>query len=267
MRCLVLASQYKNATVTFATLDLEGNINDKILHSGYNVEILNASKPSILIKLTKKLNVDLLIIDNYKIDFKYEKKLKLALKVTLLVLDDIYKKHYCDILLNHNIYAKKNMYRNLVPDFCKLRCGEQYTLLRNEFIEEKKFSIFVAMGGTDSRNMNIKILKILTKVKNINVHLFTTTANPRLDKLKKYVKKKNFITLHINSREVAKIISLSDFSIISASVILNEVFYMETPFIAIYTEENQKYMYKFLKKNNYAVCKNLTEKKLLKAMR
>ena len=34
-------------------------------------------------------------------------KIKKETTVTILSFDDIYKTHHCDILLNHNIYAKK----------------------------------------------------------------------------------------------------------------------------------------------------------------
>ncbi len=36
------------------------------------------------------------------------------------------------------IYADEIKYKNLVPKDCELRCGGKYTLIREEFIEEKK---------------------------------------------------------------------------------------------------------------------------------
>lgn len=106
--------------------------------------------------------------------------------------DDTYEKHYCDILLNHNISADKKKYKDLVPKSCELRCGSKYTLLREEFIEEKEKkrrvkTIFVAMGGADHSDINIKILKVLEKFDNLKVNLVTTTANKNLEELKEYV--------------------------------------------------------------------------------
>ena len=71
--------------------------------------------------------------------------------------------------LNHNIYADSSKYKNLVPENCELRCGSNYTLLRDEFIKEKQkgrqskndkknINIFIAMGGADHSNLNIQIL-------------------------------------------------------------------------------------------------------------
>ena len=40
MRDLVLAKQYKNENIIFATQDLIGNIKHKIIEAGYKIELL-----------------------------------------------------------------------------------------------------------------------------------------------------------------------------------------------------------------------------------
>lgn len=269
MRDLVLAKKYakKGAKVIFATQDLRGNINHKITNAGYKTKILKSNNIKELNKLIKKLKIDILVIDHYDINYIYEKKLKTKnSSLKILSFDDTYEKHYCDILLNHNISANKKKYKDLVPKKCKLKCGAKYTLLRDEFIKERKknykpnkrFTFFIAMGGADTANLNIKILKILKNFKNIKVNLVTTTANKNLQELKIYCKNKSWIKLHINSTKIAKLIRKSNFAIITPSVTLNEVFYMNLPFIAIKTASNQNYMYKYLKNNNFKVLKNIS---------
>jgi len=254
IRCLILAKQYKDANIVFATQDLNKNINHKIIETGYRVKLLKSNDVNELIKLVTKLDIDLVIIDSYNIDYKYEQKLKEKTGVKILALDDTYEKHYCDILLNHNIYAKKKKYKNLVPKECELRCGVKYTLLRDEFIKAKVykkykgFSVFVAMGGADTANINIDILKALKNFKNIRVHLATTDANENLDKLKRYSKNKSWINLHINSKKIAKLIVKSHLAIVTPSVILNEIYFMDIPFFVIQTADNQKYMVEYLKR-------------------
>ncbi len=39
---------------------------------------------------------------------------------------------------NHNISAKKEKYKDLVPKWCEIRCGEKFTLLRDEFLRDKE---------------------------------------------------------------------------------------------------------------------------------
>lgn len=281
MRNLVLAKQFSKDQIIFATQDLEGNINHKIKESNYNIEILNNNNFEELNKLIKKLNIDMIIIDHYEINYNFEKKLKEQnLKLKIFVFDDTYEKHYCDILLNHNIYADEKKYRNLVPKDCELKCGTNYTLLREEFLEAKKQkqtikkenrlkTLFIAMGGTDHKNLNITILKNIKIVckKNIKVNLVTTTANRNLEKLKRYCKDKEWINLHINSKEVANLMNQSDFAIITPSVTANEAYFLDLPFIAIKTAKNQKQMYKFLKRNNYFILKKFNESGLKKYLK
>jgi UDP-2,4-diacetamido-2,4,6-trideoxy-beta-L-altropyranose hydrolase/UDP-4-amino-4,6-dideoxy-N-acetyl-beta-L-altrosamine N-acetyltransferase len=273
MRDLVLAQKYakKGAKIIFATQNLEGNINHKIVEAGYELVLLNSHDKKELVKLLKQYSVSMLVIDHYGIDAKYEKYLKTKTKVKILSFDDTYEKHHCDILLNHNVSAEKKRYKKLVPKHCKIKCGKKYTLLRDEFYKAKKKSykkdtnhttIFIAMGGADTANLNIKILKVLQKFDNICVNLVTTTANKHLQQLQNYCNKKDFVTLHVNSNKVAKLMAQSDMAIITPSVTVNEVMFMELPFIAIQTAENQKDIVKFLLKKHYNVLEKFDAKYL-----
>ena len=271
MRDLVLAEQFNNANIIFATQKLPGNINYKIKEKNYAIEILNSNKIDELIDIIKKHAIDMIIIDHYGIDHDYEKALKEITGVTIFVLDDTYEKHYCDILLNHNIYADSSRYKNLVPEHCELRCGVDFTLLRDEFRSEKTKqrkstqetkNVFIAMGGADHTNRNIDILKVLKNFPNIHANVVTTAANQYLDKLKEYIANKDNITLHINTDQIAKLMSDADFAIVTPSVTVNEVVYMNIPFIAIKTADNQNEMYEYLLKSGYKVLESFNATKL-----
>ncbi len=266
MRDLVLAKQYPNSQIIFATQALEGNINHKIVESGYKIEILKSNDIEELNKLTKKYNADMIVIDHYSIDYEYEKQLSiLNSQLSIMSLDDTYERHYCNILLNHNISADEGRYKDLVPKECELRCGSKYTLLREEFYYEKAikrekiYDVFIAMGGADHSNVNIKILEVL---KNIQVVIVTTTANQYLKKLQQYCRSKQWITLLINSNEIAKLMGQSRYTIVSPSVTVNEVYFMGIPFIAIKTADNQFDMYSFLKQRKFMVLKEFNKYKL-----
>ncbi len=272
MRDLVLASQFAKANIIFATRNLPGNINNKISSNGYKIEILESTDLDELISKIDKYAIDLLVIDHYMIDYEYEKCIKERTKVNILAFDDTYEKHYCNILLNHNVSADSAKYKGLLKKDCELRCGPKYTLIRDEFIIEKKNlkrnhtksnnTVFVAMGGADSFNMNIQILKKLKKFKNLQVSLVTTTANKNLNSLKKYVSNNKNITLYINSTNIAKIMNDSDFAIITPSVVVNEVIYMKLPFIAIYVADNQKDIYEYLNSKGFYCLKSNNLNKL-----
>ncbi len=101
----------------------------------------------------------------------------------------------------------------------------------------------------------------------MKVNLVTTTANKNLEELKGYCKDKKWINLQINSNEVAKLMSKSDFAIVTPSVTANEIFYLDLPMITIKTAKNQNQMHKYLKKKGYFTMKKFDKQKLNKYLK
>ena len=118
------------------------------------------------------------------------------------------------------------------------------------------------MGGADHSNINIKILEVIKLIPNLKVNIVSTFANKNLKKLVKYSKNKKWINLHINSNNIAKLMIKSDFSIVTPSVTVNEVYFLNLPIIAIKTAENQLDMYNFLKNNRHSVINKFNKNKL-----
>ena len=272
MRDLVLASYYKEANVIFAVQDLEGNINHKIEEAGYDIVILQNNNFEDMNKLIQEYSIDMVVIDHYDIDYNFEKQLKIANDfLTLMVLDDTYQKHHCDILLNHNIGADEKRYKDLVPQYCKLKCGSEYTLIREEFhayknrpkIRNTVPTVFIAMGGCDSQNINHKIIETLKNIDNIHMIVVTTIANKNIDVLQSTIKYHSNMELYVNSNEIAKLMYKSDLAIIAPSVIVHEVLYLDIPFVAIKSAKNQEYIYTFLKEKGYMVMESFDSKVLL----
>ncbi len=274
MRSLVLAKQYPEDNIKFAVQNLPKNINRKIKDAGYAIEILKTDKIDECIQLINQLKIDLIIIDHYGIKYKQEKKIKEKTGIQIFVLDDTYEKHYCDILLNHNIGANELKYKGLVPKNAELRCGESFALIREEFIIEKKKRqslknnnrILVSMGGTDACNLNVKILKVLLNFKKIKVDIVTTNANLNLDELKIFCHKHSNLNLHVETNKMAMLMNQASCIITTPSVTINEVFYMDIPFIAIKIAENQNEIYQFLHKKNYHTMDHFDSKVLSEAV-
>lgn len=265
MRDFVLAKRFPKETVEFATKALSGNLDELIKEKGFTHHSLKDNKPKTLIKLLKKNVYDLLIIDHYELDAAFEREVGTALPaLVLMVLDDTYQRHHCDILLNHNIYAKAKHYKNLVPKNTQLLCGREYTLLREEFLIPKNVnerdSILIAMGGSDPRNLTVKILRSLPKEFSLNINVITTCSNKRLSKLQTYLKDKNNIALHVQTQEVAALAQQAHFAIITPSSLANELFALQIPFIAIKTAKNQDYMSAFLSKCGLNVLDKFSKK-------
>lgn len=262
MRDLVFAKSLEGEVI-FACQNLEGNIISSI---PYEVKILTSNDVDELITLIQTLHVNLLVIDHYGIDAHFERTIKEATGVEILSFDDTYQAHHCDILLNHNIYADVTRYKNLVPQKCKLRCGSAYTLIRDEFKYEKEktcekiYDVCIAMGGTDTANLTLSILKTLPK--ELRISILTTTANAHLPELQNFVANKSNLSLHVNAKDVAKLMHQSRLAIVTPSVIVHEVLFMEIPFIAIKVAENQDDMCTYLKSQSKIVLDTFDQKLL-----
>ena len=259
MRSLVLATHYPDDTVIFACQDLIGNIMNTI---PYTTEILRSNDVQELIALIRSKQIEMVIFDHYDIDVIFEKSIKEQTGVIVMCLDDTYQKHHCDILLNHNISAHEDCYATLVPVSCEIRCGSAYTLIRDEFKHEKNiarekyYDLFIAMGGADTTNITTDILKTLPV--SLKLCVITTTANAHLEELTAYCKDKKHIFLHINSTQIAKLLHQSHQAIITPSVMVHEVLYMEVPFTAIKTANNQDDLAMYLKQHDYLVIEEWT---------
>ena len=272
MRCLVLAQQYTKYNVIFATQNLPNNLNAEIIKQNYQLINLNSNSCEEILLLIIKYKIDMIIIDHYLIDYIYESMIKKTTGITIFSLDDTYKKHTCDILLNHNINAEEKRYKNLVPSNCTIKCGKKHMLLRKEFYLEKKINIttdkkhiqiFISMGGADVSQLNIPILEILNHINKIKINLVTTDANQNINKLRSYIENKPWINLHINSTQIAKLINHSDFCITTSSSSAGEIIFMNKPFVAVKIVPNQTNMYNYLLQNNYNVLEKFDTKIML----
>ncbi|WP_069633356.1 UDP-2,4-diacetamido-2,4,6-trideoxy-beta-L-altropyranose hydrolase [Campylobacter pinnipediorum] len=252
-RDLVLAKKIKD--VSFACMNLEGNIINEISYPTY---ILQSDDLSELIKLIKTEKIELLIIDHYGISFEDEKYIKDQTEVKILSFDDEYKEHYCDFLLNVNLFAKSENYNGLLVKDTEIYCGARFVLVRDEFyveskiLRDKKFDYFVSIGGSDVLGLGFEISKKLLS-KGAFVSMATTNANKQLNELKKLSMQYQNFTLYINSDNIAKIMNESRELIIQASSFVNEAFVLKSKFKAIKTAKNQEKMYEWLLQNGYDV--------------
>lgn len=271
MRCLVLAEQCNKDDIVFATQDLKGNANQKIIDKNYRLITLNDGSVDELIQRIDELDIDIVVFDHYGIKSDFEKTVKDKTNVQILSFDDTYEKHHCDVLLNHNIYADARKYEGLVPEFCDVKCGKKYTLIRDEFkkvkikkspINKVRLAIFVCLGGADPDNVSLAVLKILAEFGNVAITLATTSANRNIKKLQNFSKQYQNISICVDCN-IPEMMSNSDLAIITPSVIIHEVMFIGLPFISIKTADNQKFMHKYLCEKNYHAL-NLNELSKLK---
>jgi UDP-2,4-diacetamido-2,4,6-trideoxy-beta-L-altropyranose hydrolase len=120
-----------------------------------------------------KTSRDLLVVDHYAIDERWERILKPLFRRVLVIDDLADRRHTCDVLLDQSLHDDSEArYSGLVEMPSRLFIGPRYALLRPEF--ERVVAplrknglrrILVYLGGTDPTNETAKILRALQSLK------------------------------------------------------------------------------------------------------
>ena len=219
MRCLTITNMLKNKN--YECVFISSLTSTNLIPQLNNFTTIS---PDNFIK--NPINCDLIIIDNYKIDYNFEKKLRNFTK-KIMVIDDLFnRKHDCDILLDQNLGVKKIFYKNLINKDCKTLLGTKYAILRPEFLEYRKKifhkrkltkninKLLINFGGSDVKNYSLKALKMVEKSSfkgEINVVLGFQC--PNLESIKKLSKiSKNKINI-LQQANMAQMIFEADIAI------------------------------------------------------
>jgi UDP-2,4-diacetamido-2,4,6-trideoxy-beta-L-altropyranose hydrolase len=279
-RCLNLAEAFKgnNNQIYFICKKVNFFFKKKIKNSGFFLKkINNCNNLDDDFKITKKIinqiKIDFLIIDNYNIKYSWEKKISRSVK-KILVIDDLFEKHYCDYLLN---YSFKKYPKKLLGNInCKLLTGPKYTILNNarKFKVKKKKkletkNLLIFFGGTDGKNITSKIIKILKsdEFQNLNIRLVLGIFNKNKIKIKKNLKLNQNIKLYCNLDNLNYLLSKSDTAIIAGGTVLLEAIAARLKILVINQSLIQSYNSIYLKKKKYlSILKNkkITKNKILK---
>jgi len=218
-------------------------------------------------EVVKKLGPKEVIVDNYDFTLEDEKKFKKFFpEIKLICFDDTYQKHFCDEIININPAAKREKYpKNIkVTILKKPLVGENFKKAKKRYFKRK--GIFISFGGTDAKEMSLKVLNNLKKHKiKTPIQLYTTSANKNLRKIKKFCFLNRWCHLHIDE-DVALAMAKSEFGIITPSTIALEAMYMKLPFIAVQITDNQKEISKYLKQKRIKVLSGREIKKIIKAL-
>ena len=142
------------------------------------------------IAIIKKIkNIDLLIIDNYKINYDFEKKISKSVKKILIIDDYKNKKHFCDYYLNTSPTIKINDVKK-INNSAKKFLGLD-SLILDKHYQKKKISIkkkniknvLIFISYTDHNNVTNKILDIFRDSKYKKLNFFIISGiNPKKKK-------------------------------------------------------------------------------------
>jgi UDP-2,4-diacetamido-2,4,6-trideoxy-beta-L-altropyranose hydrolase len=273
MRCLALADGLAGNGVDclFLCGDLPGNLNKLIHDRGFEVKILklNSSNYSLAgqafsvltddattadFTQSKKFLVDVnvVIVDHYLIDARWESKARLFTNGLVIVDDIANRPHDCDILIDQN-YDDMQRYLPLVPEHCQLLLGPKYALLRPEYAAyktQRRFlstydqikKIFIFFGGADKYDLTGKALTALSHCSLVDIHvdIVVGASYLYLAELEYNAKLRGNTAIHTPRLHLADLMSEADLAIGAGGVTNWERLTLGLPSLIITLADNQK---------------------------
>jgi UDP-2,4-diacetamido-2,4,6-trideoxy-beta-L-altropyranose hydrolase len=291
MRCLTLAEQLMKANaqtkITFISRDFPGNLSELIKSKGFDVKLLEFSEEGkrqyaamlpnddyakwlgvkskqdaqevldVITILNLNTKIDLLIIDHYALDLKWERLLRPKVEKIMVIDDLANREHDCDIILDHNFYLDlETRYDKLVPKSCKKLLGPKHALInpKLKYAKENRAragkgnsldqieNVLVFLGGADPKNFTDKALeKALSsqQLKNCLFNVVLGKNNPhKLELKQKYAQYDNVI-FHVQPSYYYELLEKADLAIGAGGVSQLERCYIELPSIVISVADNQ----------------------------
>jgi UDP-2,4-diacetamido-2,4,6-trideoxy-beta-L-altropyranose hydrolase len=246
IRCLLLADLFREggAQVQFICQDLPGNISQQVRERGY--QVLSINEETETFSLVEALKPTWVVVDHYGLDHAWEERIQRTSK--LFVIDDLLRKHQCDVLLDQNFRTDLNINLNNIPKESAALLGPEFCLL-NPRLERKHGvspiikNILLFFGGSDSANNALQFYRHV-----INHHLATTDSfrfNLVVMKSHQHLAElmnlptHNNLKLHIEPPNWPQMLHDNDFYIGSGGTVTWERLFVGLPGAVIAVADNQ----------------------------
>lgn len=185
-----------------------------------------------------KNNFLFLILDHYEHDLRYQKTLLLA-GIKWAQFDyTANKKLLANIIINSNISASEEMYKELVLPYTELCIGYKYAILRQDFISQvakpEQNRVLIAMGGGKYPNQVIDLIKDIIIDDRF---IFEIVTNDYL--VKDITDQHKNAHIHISEIDVLPIYQKCFFAIVAGGLTSFELAILNTPFIIVPYVKNQ----------------------------
>jgi UDP-2,4-diacetamido-2,4,6-trideoxy-beta-L-altropyranose hydrolase len=188
MRCLTLAEGLKQNGWTCMFLSSR--------ETQETIPVLAQSGFRILDPFQGPDTADILIVDHYDLDVRYEAQTRVWANCILVIDDLADRKHDCDILLDQTYGRKAKDYHAFVPTGCEILTGAEYALLRPQFTAMRKQAldrrngqinrVLVSMGSTNIHNVTTMVLRGLHAFegKKLDIDVVLGSTAPRIEDVK-----------------------------------------------------------------------------------
>jgi UDP-2,4-diacetamido-2,4,6-trideoxy-beta-L-altropyranose hydrolase len=252
MRCIVLGQgiMERGGEVVFITYCSSAGLVSRLKNEGFSLHLLNVPRSlTESLGLIEKERPDWVVLDGYHFDSGYQKAMKDA-GYKLLVIDDYVRLdyYYADIILNQNYGAEEIQYNT--GKGTKLLLGTKYVMLRREFLKYREFerkcpefaeNVLITMGGADTDNLTLQVLKALNLVESpLKIKVAVGAANPHYEMLAEEVKQSSHsVKVLRDVQDMAHLIAWADIAVSAGGTTVWELAFMGLPSFLCIVATNQ----------------------------
>jgi UDP-2,4-diacetamido-2,4,6-trideoxy-beta-L-altropyranose hydrolase len=206
----------------------------------------------LLIDLCKKHHIRNLIVDHYRLNEDYQRKLKESDLHWLQFDFQVKQTFYADWVHNANPEASENVYGKLAQTgHTRFLLGPAYALLREEFLQNrgnytfrhKVQRILISFGGGEDDGATEFTLEALKGIdKNIERLALIGPANPNINRIRKWTENNPEINTRIlvGPDNIAGLMINSDLAVIAGGTTTFEAVAMGLPLVIIQLADNQE---------------------------
>jgi UDP-2,4-diacetamido-2,4,6-trideoxy-beta-L-altropyranose hydrolase len=194
---------------------------------------------------------DLLVVDHYGLDERFERSCRPWARRILLVDDVADRRHDCDVLVDQTPGRRAVDYRRLVPPDCSILTGSDYALLDQRFRMARAKArrrnsavrrILVSFGATDPKGATVLALAALQRAKlAIPVDVIIGSANPHRAEVRAAADRLvPSAVVYVEIDDMASLIERTDLAIGAGGVSALERCCLGVPSILVVVAENQR---------------------------
>ena len=258
MRCLALAQAWQDAggEAVYVSASLGAKLEERLRSEKIDLVRIESSPGSPedarqTVEVAKKRDVNWVVVDGYHFGAEYQQAVKDA-DLRLLFIDDNghVDHYYADIVLNQNIHATEDLYRNREP-YTHLLLGTKYVLLRREFLKWRGWKreipavakkILITMGGGDPENTTLKVIRALQQISmdGLETKVVIGWNSPHYDELKSTILESKIpIELLRDIDDMSGLMTWADVAVLAGGSTVWETAFMGLPSIVIVLAPNQ----------------------------
>ncbi len=272
----ITSNKYNNININNNTkINNNTNTNHNASENNYTLwlGVSQVDDAEQTLALIASRQIDWLVVDHYGLDAQWHKRLATWVKKIAVVDDLANRPLHCDLLLDQNYGRVANDYNNVIPINACVLAGSMYSLLRAQFLHERKNltlprilsdkpkTILISFGGSDTENFTLKTLIAIVKSGYLLVNptckiVVILGAHYAFDDaLQRFIVQQALpVALHKNIEEVAKVMAPCDMAISAGGSTVWELCCLGIPSVLVAIADNQCNSVALLHKADIAIA-------------